>query len=147
MRVRDITHLIENVALLAYQEEYDNAGLLVGSPNTEVTGILLCLDSTEAVIDEAIEKGCNLVIAHHPIIFKGLKKLNGKNYVERVVIKAIRHNIAIYAAHTNLDNVLQHGVNEKIAHKLHLQHLRILQPKKGLLRKLVTFARMHMPTR
>ena len=104
----------------------------------DITGALICLDSTEAVLDEAIKKNCNLIIAHHPIVFSGIKKLNGKNYVERVIIKAIKNDIAIYAAHTNLDNVYK-GVNNKIAEKLGLTNLKILAPISGKLRKLVTF--------
>lgn len=139
MLVKEFTSLIEKIAPPALQEDYDNAGLIVGDPGMEVKGILLSLDTTEPVIDEAIANGCNLIIAHHPIIFKGLKKINGKNYVERTVIKAIRNNIAIYAAHTNLDNVLNNGVNQKIAGKLGLQDVRILQPKTGTLSKLVVY--------
>ncbi|MES2616259.1 MAG: Nif3-like dinuclear metal center hexameric protein [Bacteroidota bacterium] len=139
MKVKDITSLIETIAPLHLQEDYDNAGLITGSPDLEVKGILLCLDSTEAVVEEAIQSGCNLVIAHHPIVFRGLKKFNGSNYVERTIIKALQNNIAIYAAHTNLDNVLQQGVNEKIASKIGLQNLAILQPKSGLLCKLIIY--------
>jgi dinuclear metal center YbgI/SA1388 family protein len=133
-----ISH-IEQFAPPAYQESYDNSGLLTGNPEMDITGALICLDSTEEVIDEAIKNGCNLVIAHHPIIFSGIKKLNGKNYVERTVIKAIRNEIAIYAAHTNLDNIFA-GVNNKICSKLGLTNLSILSPGKGLLKKLITFA-------
>ena len=138
MKIKELTDYLEQIAPLSLQESYDNAGLLVGDPSTEITGVLLCLDSTEEVIAEAVQTGCNLVIAHHPIIFSGLKKLNGKNYIERTVISAIRNNIAIYAAHTNLDNV-RDGVNRKIAETLGLSGLEILSPKKNLLRKLVTF--------
>jgi len=136
--IKDISNLIESIAPLSLQEGYDNAGLVVGDPSTTVKGILICLDSTEEVIDEAIKLNCNLVIAHHPIIFSGLKKLNGKNYVERTVIKAIKNNIAIYAAHTNLDNAWG-GVNFKIAEKLGLVNCEILSSKQDLLRKLITF--------
>jgi dinuclear metal center YbgI/SA1388 family protein len=129
---------IERFAPLDYQESYDNCGLLVGNKQQEITGALLCLDCIEATIDEAIRKKCNLIIAHHPIIFGGLKKINGSNYVERTVIKAIQHNIAIYACHTNLDNV-KLGVNKKIADKLGLINQHILAPKRLLLKKLVTF--------
>lgn len=129
---------IERFAPLDYQESYDNCGLLVGNKQQEITGALLCLDCIEATIDEALRKQCNLIIAHHPIIFGGLKKLNGSNYVERTIIKAIQHNIAIYACHTNLDNV-KLGVNKKIADKLGLINQQILAPKKSLLKKLVTF--------
>ena len=137
-QIRHLTTYLETIAPLAYQESYDNVGLLVGDPNTEIKGVLVTLDTTEAVIDEAIAKGCNVIVAHHPIVFKGLKKLNGKTYVERTVIKAIRHDVAIYAAHTNLDNVTG-GVNFKIAEKLNLQNVRILTPKSQVLSKLVTF--------
>lgn len=138
MTIQIITNYLESIAPLSLQESYDNAGLIVGNPNTEITGILITLDSTEEVIDEAIQKGCNLVIAHHPIIFKGLTKLNGKNYVERTVIKAIQNNVAIYAAHTNLDNI-KNGVNYKIASKLNLQNVQILSTKRNTLCQLITF--------
>jgi dinuclear metal center YbgI/SA1388 family protein len=138
-QIKHITQHLESIAPLSYQEGYDNCGLIVGNPDTEVTGVMLCLDSTEAVIDEAIEKCCNLVIAHHPIVFKGLKKFNGRNYVERTVIKAIKNDVAIYAIHTNLDHI-HTGVNAKIGEKLSLQNLQILSSKRQLLRKLVTFA-------
>lgn len=138
MKIKDLTYYLESVAPLPYQESYDNAGLLTGNPNEEITGVLLTLDCIEAIIEEAISKKCNLVIAHHPIIFGGLKKLTGKNYVERTVIKAIKNDIAIYAIHTNLDNVLN-GVNAKIAKKIGLENIKILLPKRNLLKKLTTF--------
>jgi dinuclear metal center YbgI/SA1388 family protein len=137
-QVGDICRYMEDIAPLAYQENYDNCGLLVGDAAAEVNGILICLDVTEKIIEEAIEQKCNMVVAHHPLIFSGLKKLTGSNYVERTVIKAIKHNIAIYAAHTNLDN-MQEGVNAKIAEKIGLHNCRILSPKKDILRKLSTF--------
>lgn len=139
MKIKDITNYIEQIAPLSYQESYDNSGLIVGDTQKEVKNILLCLDSIESVIDEAIEKKCELIISHHPIVFSGLKKLNGKNYIERVIIKAIKNDIAIYACHTNLDNVFNQGVNQKIAQKIGLVNTKILAPKKGLLKKLVTF--------
>ncbi len=138
MTIKDITTYLESFAPLAYQESYDNAGLIVGNASAEVTGVLVTLDSTEEVIDEAIAKGCNLVVAHHPIIFKGLKKLTGKNYIERTIIKAIKNDVAIYATHTNLDSVVG-GVNFKIAEKLKLEKVRILAPKSETLMKLVVF--------
>lgn len=138
MKIQDITRCLESFAPLSLQESYDNCGLIVGNPQQEVTKALLCLDSTEAVVDEAIATGCNLIIAHHPIVFSGLKKLNGKNYIERTVIKALKNDIAIYAIHTNLDNVLQ-GVNQKIGAKLGLKNLQILAPKKQQLKKLATY--------
>ncbi|MEO8413670.1 MAG: Nif3-like dinuclear metal center hexameric protein [Ginsengibacter sp.] len=139
MEINEVIRCLENFAPSSLQEDYDNAGLLIGTGITECTGIITTLDITESVIAEAVQKKCNLVVAHHPIIFKGLKKLNGKNYVERSVIAAIQNNIAIYAIHTNLDNVAN-GVNKKIAQKLHLQNTKVLFPKEGTLRKLVTFA-------
>lgn len=129
MIVQDIIDFLEQIAPLALQEQYDNAGLLVGNPSEEVKGVLLCLDSTPDVIQEAIEKNCNLIVAHHPIVFQGLKKLNGANYIERSVILAIKHDISIYAIHTNLDNVYKHGVNTRICQQLGLQDTRVLVPK------------------
>ncbi len=127
--IKAITAHLESIAPSSYQESYDNAGLITGDASWEVKNVLCCLDATEAVIDEAVERGCNLVVAHHPIVFKGLKRLNGRNYVERTVIKAIKNDVAIYAIHTNLDNVLHRGVNAKIAEKLGLQNTSILLPK------------------
>lgn len=138
MTIQEIITEIENFAPLAYQEDYDNCGLITGQKDQTITGALLTLDCTEDVIEEAIKNNCNLIIAHHPILFTGLKKINGSNYVERTIIKAIQNNIAIYAAHTNLDNVKQ-GVNKKMADKLGLNNLNILAPKSNLLKKLVTF--------
>lgn len=136
MKLREITSHLESIAPLAYQESYDNAGLICGNQDMDITGAVICLDSTEAVIDEAIANKCNLIIAHHPIVFSGLKKFNGKNYVERVIIKAIQNNIAIYAAHTNLDNVFN-GVNAKIAEKIGLINCSILSPQYNTIKKLV----------
>ncbi|MGN6247001.1 MAG: Nif3-like dinuclear metal center hexameric protein [Ginsengibacter sp.] len=139
MKIKDIIQFLESIAPLSLQESYDNAGLIIGNSETECTGILTSLDVTEDVVEEAKRKNCNLIVAHHPIIFRGLKKLNGKNYVERTVISALRKDIAIYAIHTNLDNVIE-GVNKKIAQKLKLQNCKVLLPKEGTLEKLVTFA-------
>lgn len=136
--IKEITDHLESFAPPAYQEAYDNSGLLTGDSSHAVSGILITLDCTEAVVEEAIERSCNLIVAHHPIIFKGLKKLTGSNYVERTVIKAIRNNIAIYAIHTNLDNV-HTGVNRKICEKIGLKNVGILVPKNEVLSKLVTF--------
>jgi len=138
MKIAEIIQTIEDFAPISYQESYDNAGLLVGDKLADCTGVLICLDAIETVIDEAIAKKCNLVVAHHPIIFSGLKKITGKNYIERVVIKAIKNDIAIYACHTNLDNV-RLGVNNMIADKLGLVNRKILDPKKGILKKLYTY--------
>jgi len=138
MKISEIINVLEGVAPASYQESYDNAGLLTGNAAWECTGIICSLDATELVILEAKANGCNLVVAHHPIIFGGLKKITGKNYVEKTVIAAIKNDIAIYAIHTNLDNVLQ-GVNNKIADKLGLINRKILAPKAGQLMKLYTF--------
>ncbi|HEY5462396.1 MAG TPA: Nif3-like dinuclear metal center hexameric protein [Hanamia sp.] len=139
MKIKEFIKYLETIAPLSLQESYDNCGLLVGNSETECIGILTTLDATEAIIDEAVNRKCNLIIAHHPIIFRGIKKLNGKNYVERTIISAIKNDIAIYAIHTNLDNVLE-GVNKKIAEKLGLINCTTLLPKAGTLQKLVTFS-------
>ena len=138
MKIQQITSFLESVAPLSLQESYDNAGLITGNSQWECTGIITTLDATEAVVLEAIEKKCNLIVAHHPIIFGGLRKITGKNYVEQTIITAIKNDIAIYAIHTNLDNVL-HGVNAAIADKLGLVNRKILQPKNETLKKLFTF--------
>lgn len=139
MHIKDIIHHLETIAPPALQENYDNSGLLVGDINTPLTKVLVSLDCTEALVQEAIDRGCNLVVAHHPIIFGGLKRLTGNSYIERTVIKAIQNNIALYAIHTNLDNVLENGVNQKIAQKLGLENCKILSPKSETVYKLVTF--------
>lgn len=136
--IKEVVAFLDSVAPRAYQESYDNAGLLTGDPGWEVNGALVALDATEAIIDEAIQRDCNLVVAHHPIIFSGLKRITGANYVERTIQKAIKNDVAIFAIHTNLDNV-SHGVNQQIADKLGLTQTRILHPKKSMLQKLVTF--------
>src|SRR5690606_7919486 len=105
MKIIELTSFLESIAPLSYQESYDNAGLIVGNPDTKISKALISLDCTEAVIEEAIKEKCDIIISHHPIVFKGLKKFNGKNYVERVVIKAIKNDIALYAIHTNLDHI------------------------------------------
>jgi len=136
--IKDISDHLESMAPRSLQEDYDNSGLITGQISDPVKGILVTLDCTENVVDEAIARNCNLIVAHHPILFKGLKKLTGATYVERVIIKAIKSGIAIYAIHTNLDNVIA-GVNKKIADKIGLQNLSILLPRKNTLSKLVTF--------
>ncbi len=138
MKLKELISFLETIAPLAYQEDYDNSGLIVGHPEQEVNAALISLDCTEAVVDEAIDLGISVIISHHPIVFRGLKKLNGKTYVERVVMKAIKHDIALYAIHTNLDNV-QQGVNQRICDKLGVKDCRILKSKQGILKKLVTF--------
>ena len=139
MKIAEITDFIETVAPLAMQESYDNAGLIVGDRETEATGVLICLDVTEEVVDEAISLGFNLIVAHHPFVFGGLKKFCGGSWVERTLIKAIKNDVAVYAAHTNLDNMLQNGVNSRIADKLGLTDTKILAPMDGNLRKIVVF--------
>ena len=131
-----MTNFLEQYAPLEYQETYDNCGLIIGDANAEIKGVLITLDCIESVIDEAIATGCNLIVAHHPIIFSGLKKLNGSNYIERTVIKAIKNDIAIYAIHTNLDN-MHNGVSAKIAEKLGLENCKVLAPKSDLINKQV----------
>lgn len=136
--LREICQILETFAPLDLQESYDNSGLLIGEKENLVRGALLCLDVTEAIIDEAITLDINLIIAHHPLIFKGLKRITGRNYVERCVLKAIRHNIAIYAGHTNFDSI-QGGVSYRMAEKLNLQNVSTLLPHPEKLCKLVTF--------
>lgn len=135
MIVKDVIDYLESLAPLRSQEAFDNSGLIVGNPDAPISKALICLDSTEDVVDEAIKEGCNLIIAHHPIVFKGLKSVTGKNYVERVVIKCIQNNIALYAIHTNLDNS-RYGVNDEIGRRLGLVNLRILVPKSEVLHKI-----------
>lgn len=134
MIVQDVINHLEELSPLAYAEDFDNVGLLVGDKNAKITGILVTLDTLEAVVDEAIENNCNLIVSFHPIIFSGLKKLTGKSYVERVVMKALKHDIAIFAIHTALDNALQ-GVNDMICEKLGLTNRRkILIPQSGTIK-------------
>lgn len=139
MKIATVVAYLETIAPLAYQESYDNAGLLTGSGDWECTGILTTLDTTEAVVTEAISRGCNLIVAHHPIIFGGLKKINGKNYIEKAVITALKHDIALYAIHTNLDNVMAEGVNGRMAARLGLVNGRPLSRKEATLQKLFCF--------
>ena len=138
MKVREITSLLEALAPLSLAEEFDNVGLLVGDPGMEVSGILVTLDALEPVVEEAIAKGSNLIVSFHPILFKGLKKITGATYVERAVLRAIKHGIAIYSMHTALDNVLE-GVSGRMARVLGLEQTRILIPRAGVIRKLVTY--------
>tara|TARA_B100000809_G_scaffold105703_1_gene104229 strand:- start:26507 stop:27604 length:1098 start_codon:yes stop_codon:yes gene_type:complete len=136
--VKDIANSIEELAPLNYAEGFDNVGLLVGEYTQEVTGVLVTLDTLENVVDEAIEKNCNLIVSFHPIIFSGLKKINGSNYIEKIIIKAIKNDIAIYAMHTALDNSIN-GVNSKICDVLGLQNKHILIPQKNTIKKLLTY--------
>jgi dinuclear metal center YbgI/SA1388 family protein len=136
--IKQVISELEKFAPPIYQESYDNSGLMVGDATRKVTGILISLDITETIVEEALAQHCNLIVAHHPILFKPLKSLTGKNYVERTLLKAIENQIALYAIHTNLDNVLT-GVNHKIAQKLGLENLKILAPSTKNLYKLTTF--------
>lgn len=136
--IQEIKNYIESLVPLSTQESYDNCGLLVGDLTTEIDNVLISLDCTEEIVDEAIAKKCQLIVAHHPIIFKGLKQINGDDYVQRVVMKAIQNNIGIYVAHTNLDNY-RYGVNYEISNRLGLKNQRILQPKEQSLSKLIVY--------
>lgn len=138
MIIQKVLDELEKLAPLDYAEDFDNVGLLVGDKSIEIKGILVTLDCLESVIDEAIEKDCNLIVSFHPIIFSGLKKITGKTYVERIVLKAIKHNIAIYSMHTALDNSFL-GVNAMICDRLELKNKKILIPQQGTIRKLVTY--------
>lgn len=131
MQLKGLIDFLHQIAPSEFQESYDNAGLITGHPDMEVSGVLVCLDAIESVIDEAISLGCNVVVAHHPILFRPIKRLNGYDYVERTLIKAIRNDVAIFAIHTNLDNVYLSGVNGKIAEKIGLENTRILYPKQN----------------
>ena len=136
--LRDIINKIENFAPPAFQEDFDNSGLQTGNPDAEIQGILITLDVTEKVVDEALGTGSNLIVAHHPVTLQGLKNLTGRTEHERVLMKAIKNDIAIYSAHTSIDSV-ENGVSGKLAYKLGLREVKVLQPRKGLLEKLVTF--------
>ncbi|MEM8764873.1 MAG: Nif3-like dinuclear metal center hexameric protein [Bacteroidota bacterium] len=138
MTVKDVGQILEGLAPLKHAEDFDNVGLLVGNANAEVSGILVTLDTLENVVDEAVEKKCNLIVSFHPILFSGIKKLTGATYVERVLIKCIAHGISIYCVHTALDNSPL-GVNHKICEVLGLQNTEVLIPKKGTLKKLTTY--------
>ena len=138
VRIKDIANALEMFAPLPLQDGFDNAGLQIGLTEAEVAGVLLCLDVTEAVVDEAVASGCNLIVSHHPLIFSPLKRITGSNYIERCVIKALANGIAIYSAHTNIDNA-PGGVNYRIAEKLGLQNVRILVPKEDALLKLAVY--------
>ena len=137
-KIKDVITCIEQMAPLAYQESWDNSGVQVGNVNQNVKSVLLCVDITEATLNEAIERGANLIISHHPLIFKGIKKLTGRNYIERVIIKAVQHNIVLYSAHTNMDKCIG-GVNFRIANKLGLKNIKVLAPEENYLYKIVTY--------
>ncbi|MBA7529351.1 GTP cyclohydrolase 1 type 2 [subsurface metagenome] len=138
MKIIEITKALDELAPLALQEAYDNAGFTIGNVNNKLAGILCTVDVTEEVINEAIKLGDNLIVSHHPVIFTGIKSLTGKNYTERIIVQAIKNDLALYASHTNIDNMLD-GVNHKICEKLGLKNCRVLSPLEGKLAKLVTF--------
>ncbi|TDW47233.1 dinuclear metal center YbgI/SA1388 family protein [Flavobacterium sp. 270] len=138
MKIKEIITVLEEMAPLAYAEDFDNVGLLVGDSNAESTGVLVCHDALENVIEEAISKKCNLVVCFHPILFSGIKKITGKNYVERAILKAIKNDIAIYAVHTALDNHSQ-GVNKIFCDALGLTNTKVLIPKNNFIKKLITY--------
>src|SRR5690349_11739054 len=139
MNIREIISALEVFAAPELQEEYDNAGLITGNASWECRGVLCALDVTPEVVKEAVEKGCNLIVAHHPIVFKGLQRLTGKHDVKQVVVTAIKADIAIYACHPNLDHVVL-GVSAKMAEKLGVKNGKVFAPKTGMLRRLITFA-------
>jgi dinuclear metal center YbgI/SA1388 family protein len=138
MKLKDLLFEINKSIPFAIQEEYDNSGLLIGNPDTDISKGIICLDITEDVLDEAISEKCDVIISHHPLIFKGLKKITGVNYTERIIVKAIKNDIAIIAVHTNVDNYFS-GVNFKLAQKIGLKDMQILLPKNGILKKLIVF--------
>ncbi|MBQ0733480.1 Nif3-like dinuclear metal center hexameric protein [Aquimarina celericrescens] len=138
MQIKEVIQHLESLAPMTYAEDFDNVGLLVGDPTTTVTGVLVTLDTLEIIVDEAIENNCNLIVSFHPIVFKGIKKFNGSTYVERVVMKAIKHDIAIFAIHTALDNAWQ-GVNDMMCEQLGVINRKILIPQSGNIKKLTTF--------
>ncbi len=138
MILKDILLAYQDFSPFSLQESYDNSGIQYGEPSAEVTKGLICLDVTEAIVEEAIVKQCDVIISHHPLIFKGIKSLTGKDYIQRALVKAIKNDIAIVSVHTNLDSVSM-GVNEILARKIGLENLQILDPRKNLLKKLITF--------
>jgi dinuclear metal center YbgI/SA1388 family protein len=142
MLVKNLCVFLEESFPLVLQESYDNCGLLVGNDQTVINGVLIALDVTESVVDEAIKKNINVIISHHPVIFKGIKNLSNPNLTNRIIIKCIQHNISLYAIHTNLDNHHQ-GVNAKIAEKLNLKNTRVLAPMRGTLLKLIVYMPIH----
>jgi dinuclear metal center YbgI/SA1388 family protein len=138
MRLTEICSYLDSIVPISFQESYDNCGLQVGDPENEINSALVSLDVTEDVVDEAIVTGCGLIVTHHPLIFNPLKKITGKTYIEKILIKAIKNEIAIYSSHTNLD-ILKEGVSRKMAEKLNLQNVKVLSPLKNRLLKLVTY--------
>jgi dinuclear metal center YbgI/SA1388 family protein len=138
MKIADVINVLEQVAPRSMQESYDNSGLLIGDKNNPVKGVLVALDCTQDIVQEAIDRKCNLILTHHPLIYKGVKKLTGSNLVEKTIVDCVKHDISLYAIHTNLDNY-QKGVNFEIANRLGLQNVRVLRPKENVLTKLVVY--------
>jgi dinuclear metal center YbgI/SA1388 family protein len=138
MKIKDLISELNKIIPFALQEDYDNSGLLIGNPDSNISKGIICVDVTEDVINEAISEKCDVIISHHPLIFKGLKKITGINYTERIIVKAIKNDIAIIAVHTNVDNYFS-GVNYKLAQKIGLKDLQILLPKNDILKKLIVF--------
>ncbi len=138
MKLKDLCSYLDSVVPLSFQESYDNSGLQVGLADREISSALITLDVTEEVIDEAISHKCNVLVSHHPLIFNGIKSLTGKTFTERILYKAVKHDIAIYSAHTNLD-VLSNGVSRKMAEKLGLEKITVLSPSNSMLLKLITY--------
>ena len=138
MKIKELTNFLEELAPIYIQEEYDNCGLTIGEKKNKITKILTCVDVTLEVIKEAKKNNCNLIISHHPVIFEAIKKINNKNLTEKIIIEAIKNNIALYAMHTNLDNILN-GVNSVICKKLKIKNTKILLPKNNTLKKIITF--------
>src|SRR6056297_202397 len=143
-QVKEVVSALDHIAPPQFAESYDNPGLLCGNPESEVSGVVCCLDCTEAVVAEAIEKNCNLIVAHHPIIFKGIKSLTGSNYVERTIIAAIKNDISIYAIHTNIDSILEGGVSQRSGSELGLENMKVLSPKKEQVRLELTVLEMRV---
>ena len=138
MKLKDLTSYLDSAVPLSFQESYDNSGLQVGSPEREISSAMISLDVTEEVIDEAIDNKCDMVVSHHPLIFTGIKSLTGRSFTERTIYKAVKSDIAIYSAHTNLD-IFNHGVSRKMAEKIGLEEISVLSPSKSKLLKLVTY--------
>jgi dinuclear metal center YbgI/SA1388 family protein len=138
MKLKDLCSYLDSAIPLSYQEEYDNSGLQIGLPESEISSALITLDITEDVIDEAVSEKCSIIISHHPLIFKGIKKITGRTSLERIISTAVRHDIAIYSSHTNLDN-FSNSVSRKMAEKLALKNIKVLSPLKNRLLKLVTY--------
>jgi len=138
MKLKDLCSYLDSAVPLSFQEDYDNSGLQVGNPEKEVSSAMLTLDVTEEVIDEAVSQKCDIIISHHPLIFNGIKRITGRTFTERILYKAVKHDIVIYSSHTNLD-IFSNGVSRKMAEKLDLKDIKVLSPLEKRLLKLVTY--------